>query len=89
MVVLALDLLSLKFVPPGANLNGSLPIKCIYAFAVVASWRILSMGTLKSCHFFPSSAARAVHALRFHSALIPCFVATSCLLPDSEIHYKK
>ena len=49
--------------------------------SVVMSWSIISMAALKSCHFFPSSVARAVCTLRSHSALLPCFVATPCLLP--------
>lgn len=85
VVVLVLDLLSLKFVPSCANLNGSLLIKWIYDFSVVASQSILSVCALKSCHLFPSSAARAVCTLRCQPALFSCFVAIPCLLPASEI----
>lgn len=60
VVVLVLDLLSLKFVPSCANLNGFLLIKWIYDFSLVASQSILSVRALKSCCLFPSSAARAV-----------------------------
>lgn len=88
-VVLALDLLSLKFVPSSAKLNIPLLIKCSCAFSVVASHSILSMDALNSHHFFPSSAVRAVCALRSHAALLPYFVATPCLLPASDIYYKK